>query len=161
LEAEFAQRRDDAPFLQKLLDELEYRSTQRAAQLRNRVTERLARADAASDRQAPVPGMEVVPAADEAFDFDRDEAPIAEESPAADAGFPEPRDEERPEFPPITNDAVSVLTAWTALEVLSPPAFRRETDLTGGDRSSVVRLDGAKLAWEDTRGGRKNYKLYH
>ncbi len=73
----------------------------------------------------------------------------------------EPRDEERPEFPPITNDAVSVLAAWTALEVLSPPAFRRETDLTGGDRSSVIRLDGAKLAWEDTRGGRKNYKLYH
>lgn len=34
-----------------------------------------------------------------------------------------------------------MLAAWTALEVLSPQSFRRETDLTGGDR--------------------KNYKLYH
>ncbi|WP_139247236.1 DEAD/DEAH box helicase [Hyphomicrobium sp. NDB2Meth4] len=161
LETEFAQRQDDASFLQALLDELEYRSTQRAARLRNRVTERLGLADGAANGQTKQLGTEPELIADDAFDFEQDDAPTTEESPTPETTFLAPRDEPRPEFPPITNDAVSVLTAWTALEVLSPPSFRRETDLTGGDRSAVVRLDGAKLAWEDTRGGRKNYRLYH
>lgn len=160
LEAEFARRRDDTPFLQALLDELEYRSTQRAADLRNRVTECLARADVAPDGQAPAE-LEAAPPAADTFHFDEDEGTITDEIPAADESVAEPDDDTRPEFPTVTNDAASVLTAWTALEVLSPPSFRRETDLTGGDRSAVVRLDSAKLAWEDTRGGRKNYRLYH
>lgn len=125
------------------------------------MAERLSREDSASDEGTARPRMEAEPPADEHNDLESDEAPFAEESPAADAGSSAPREEKRSELPPVTNDAVSVLTAWTALEVLSPPAFRREADLTGGDRSAVVRLDGAKLAWEDTRGGRKNYKLYH
>ena len=161
LEAEFARRQHDAPFLRTLLDELEYRSTQRAARLQSCVAERLSREAGASDEGTARPGMEAEPSADESNDLEPDEAPIAEESSAADAGFLGPRGEKRTDVPPVTNDPVSVLTAWTALEVLSPPAFRRETDLTGGDRSAVVRLDGAKLAWQDTGGGRKNYKLYH
>jgi hypothetical protein len=161
LEAEFIRRQDDIPFLRTVLDELENRSTQRAARLRSRVAERLAR-EMATDESAVRSGIAAEPdAADEPHNWESDEVPIAQRGQMADADVTEPRDEERPEFPPITNDAVSILTAWTALEVLSPPAFRRETDLTGGDRSSVVRLDGAKLAWEDMRGGRKNYKLYH
>ena len=112
------------------------------------------------DGQAPAE-LEAMPPADDAFDFDEDEGPITEEMPSTDRSVAEPDDETRLEFPAVTNDAASVLTAWTALEVLSPPSFRRETDLTGGDRSAVVRLDSAKLAWEDTRGGRKNYRLYH
>jgi hypothetical protein len=31
------------------------------------------------------------------------------------------------------------------LEVLSPPAFRRETDLTGGDRFAIAKLDGGAM----------------
>lgn len=161
LEAEFTRRQDDAAFLQTLLNELEYRSTPRAARLRSRVAERLSREDG-TDESALRPDMTAEPhAAGESNNWGANEVPIAEETPMADADFTEPRDDGPREFPPITNDAVSILTAWTALEVLSPPAFRRETDLTGGDRSSVVRLDGTKLAWEDARGGRKNYKLYH
>lgn len=159
LEAEFTRREDDAPFLRALLDELEYRSTQRAVRLRSRVAERLSREDGTSDEGTTRPGMEAEPPAHEPDNLEPDQPPIAEESPAA--AFSGPRKQKRTELPPVTNDAISVLTAWSALEVLSPPAFRRETDLTGGDRSAVVRLDGAKLAWEDTRGGRKNYKLYH
>jgi hypothetical protein len=161
LEAEFTRRQDDAPFLLTLLDELEYRSTQRAAQLRSRVAERLSRENSPPDNGTARSGTEAEPPACESDDVEQDEALIAEENPAADAEFTGPREEKRTDLPPITNDAASILTAWTALEVLSPPAFRRETDLTSGDRSAVVRLDGAKLAWEDTRGGRKNYKLYH
>lgn len=78
---------------------------------------------------------ETEPFADESDDPEPDEAPITEESVATDAGSSALREENRSDLPPVTNDAVSVLTAWTALEVLSPPAFWRETDLTGGDRS--------------------------
>lgn len=162
LEAEFNRRLDDIPFLEKLLDELEYRSTQRAARLRSRVTAYLSRGQAAAADEGTTPPLQQSELlTDEPSDWEPNEVPSPEESPVTDASITERHDEKRPELPPITNDAVSVLTAWTALEVLSPPAFRRETDLTGGDRSAVVRLDGSKLAWEDTRGGRKNYKLYH
>ncbi|MFA7306025.1 MAG: ATP-binding protein [Hyphomicrobium sp.] len=160
LEAEFKRRQDDAPFLRTLLDELEYRSTQRAARLRSRVVECLSLDDEIADEGAARPRMERRATADGPDDLEVDTAPIAEESPAADAALAS-REHRRTELPPATNDPISILTAWSALEVLSPPSFRRDTDLTGGDRSAVVRLDGTKLAWEETRGGRKNYKLYH
>ncbi len=157
LEAEFTRRQDDAPFLRNLLDELEYRSTQRAGRLRSRVAKQLSLAESASDGAM----TRTDTAAEEADDLESAEIPITAEDPAADVDLSAPPEETRTEFPAVTNDASSILTAWTALEVLSPQAFRRETDLTGGDRSAVVRLDGAKLAWEDARGGRRNYRLYH
>lgn len=158
MEAEFAQRQHDVHFLRALLDELEYRSTQRAAVLRNRVAERLSLESSSSDAGKTRLDMDAEPPT-VPDDMDLEDAPTSQDG--RTAPFFGPCDETRAEFPSITNDAVSILTAWSALEVLSPPAFRRETDLTGGDRSAVVRLDGVKLAWDDTRGGRKNYKLYH
>lgn len=128
LETEFTRRQDDTPFLRTLLDELEYRSTQRSARLRSRVVERLSH-EGGTDEGTGRPIMAAEPrATSKPGNWETEEAPIAEESPMAGTDSTEPRDEERPEFPPITNDAVSVLAAWTALEVLSPPAFRRETD---------------------------------
>ncbi len=50
--------------------------------------------------------------------------------------------------PPITNETENILRAWTALEVLSPQGFRRETDLTSGDRNRIARLDNDALPWE-------------
>ena len=41
-------------------------------------------------------------------------------------------------MPPVSNVPTSILAAWTALEVLSPPSFRRPEDLAGGDRSAVA-----------------------
>jgi hypothetical protein len=63
--------------------------------------------------------------------------------------------------PPITNSAAEILSAWTALEVLSPFPFRRPEDLAGGDRSLVAPLDGRLLPWEAGGRGRKDMKLYY
>jgi hypothetical protein len=56
-----------------------------------------------------------------------------------------------------------VLSAWTALEVLSPPSFQRPEQLAfGGDRRLVARIDGQALPWEN--GGEKsrpNMRLYY
>jgi hypothetical protein len=60
------------------------------------------------------------------------------------------------------NSPKSVLSAWMALEVLSPPAFREPEDLIGGDKRAVARLNDRSLPWEN--GGeptRPNTRLYY
>lgn len=49
----------------------------------------------------------------------------------------------------VVNAPKSVLSTWTALEVLSPPVFREPHDLVGGDRRAVVRLTGRELPWKE------------
>ena len=46
-----------------------------------------------------------------------------------------------------TNSPEAILDAWTSLEVLSPPTFRRPEDLAGGDRRAVASLEEKKLPW--------------
>jgi hypothetical protein len=57
----------------------------------------------------------------------------------------------------------SLLNAWIALEVLSPPAFRRPEDLAvGGDRRAVASLDRTPLPWEGKgEKSRPDSKLYY
>ncbi|HEV7669625.1 MAG TPA: ATP-binding protein [Thermoanaerobaculia bacterium] len=55
-----------------------------------------------------------------------------------------------------------ILDAWTALEVLSPPTFRRPEDLVAGDRTRLASLEDIRLPWEG--GGEKprpKTKLYY
>lgn len=63
--------------------------------------------------------------------------------------------------PPITNAPESILSAWTALEVLSPPHFRRPEDLVSGDQTRVAKFDGRQLPWERGDKSRPNYRLYY
>ncbi|MCS4532899.1 ATP-binding protein [Neisseria montereyensis] len=55
--------------------------------------------------------------------------------------------EENPQTP-ITNDPQNILRTWTALEVLSPQSYRRETDLVGGQHSYVARFEKSDLPWQ-------------
>lgn len=66
-------------------------------------------------------------------------------------------------MPPISDAPAAVLTAWTALEVLSPPAFRRpETLAHGKDRKAVAPLDGRHLPWEEAgEKARPKTRLYY
>lgn len=43
--------------------------------------------------------------------------------------------------PAFTNEIENILRAWTTLELLSPQGFRREQDLTPGNRNGIARLD--------------------
>jgi len=64
-------------------------------------------------------------------------------------------------IPPVTNKPESILSAWTALEVLSPPTFRRPEDLASGDRTRVAKLDGLQLPWQRGDKSRPNYRLFY
>lgn len=64
-------------------------------------------------------------------------------------------------LPPNTNQPDKILSTWTALEVLSPQAFRRPEDLAGGDRSRVTALNGSALPWERGERSRPNQRLYY
>jgi hypothetical protein len=144
LEAEFDSRRSDPAFLQALLDELSHRSNRRAADLRTRALQALGTATK-TERAGVAPAS----------------APVL-----LFAGLPAKRSERasapKNEMPPVTNDPTSILAAWTALEVLSPPSFRRPEDLAGGDRSAVASLDHDRLPWvSSSQGGRKNMRLYY
>src|SRR5205085_9378267 len=62
---------------------------------------------------------------------------------------------------PLTNLPESILSAWTALEVLSPQLFRKPEDLASGDRSRVARVDTVELPWERGEKSRPNRRLYY
>lgn len=46
-------------------------------------------------------------------------------------------------------EASDVLSAWIALEVLSPQQFKKPEDLVNGDRRSIIMLDNQALPWEN------------
>jgi hypothetical protein len=164
LEREFSERKSDAEFLEVLRDELEYRSTNRAARLRKSVEDALYKAEGDAPQRSEEESEAPIDAASAATDDD-----VLEKSEEQDYHEDPPEHHETAQSnaqpftikpAPITDNPEAVLTAWSALEILSPPAFRRETDLTGGDRYAVAKL-APKLPWEVGRGGRKNSRLYY
>ena len=61
---------------------------------------------------------------------------------------------------PTTNAPEAILSAWTALEVLSPQTFRKPEDLAAGDRG-LTRIDTAELPWERGEKSPPNRCLYY
>ncbi|MEM8950622.1 MAG: hypothetical protein AAGC99_14945 [Pseudomonadota bacterium] len=62
----------------------------------------------------------------------------------------------------VKTETQSILHAWTALEVLSPPrGFRRESDLTAGDESRIAHLHGEQLHWERGETSHPQQRLYY
>ncbi|HET8772664.1 MAG TPA: AAA domain-containing protein [Thermoanaerobaculia bacterium] len=144
LEVVFASHADDAATLDLLLEELGHRKTLRAGRLRQRVQQRLTSlADSGGTSRA-------------AF-VERRDAPSLHDAPSA---VPAPPTEPhvRNQYPPITNAPQAVLSAWTALEVLSPPTFTRPEDLTS--RKEDVAGITAELPWKRKRS-RPGYRLYY
>ncbi|MGK6317188.1 DEAD/DEAH box helicase [Neorhizobium sp. DT-125] len=158
LEKLFDQRRNDPDFLNDLLEELSERKTQRAQELRQRAVQ-------ARGTIAQRPGSRIdtsEPAAESPI--------IVAAKPVGRPTSPIPRPVSasaktiRPtlERPSVSNDPGSILSAWTAMEVLSPPSFRKPEDLASGDRYRIARIDKDVLPWEN--GGEKsrpNQKLYY
>jgi hypothetical protein len=150
LEAELEGRQADAEFLTALLDELEFRSTDRAARLKARARAALGAlrlhggrageprrqhvASASFTGKSPTPGL---------------------------VSTPGPGPETRASLPEITNGPEAILDAWTAMEVLSPPSFGRPEELCGGDRKGVAWLDRGLLPWQSGERARPNTRLYY
>lgn len=168
LETLFETHRDDVSVLKALEDELTHRSTERAANLRQRVWMRLIQL-----------GIRSSSLEQQSFEFTG--IPVNENErivqPRPDTFTPPPTSAKpcapttqtlrgriehshRP-APPITNAPESILSAWTALEVLSPQTFRRPEDLASGDPRRVATLDGPQLPWERGEKSRPNQRLYY
>jgi hypothetical protein len=50
--------------------------------------------------------------------------------------------------PPIQDRAEDILSAWTAIEVLSPQPYRKPSDMTDGDERRVAQLGNRRaLPW--------------
>ncbi len=153
LEAALADRGDDLPFLDALLDELGHRTTLRAGRLRQRVQQHLSRR---TQRDGAAPSRAV------ASPQEREEY---EATPRGDDGAlpttPPPIEPAgRTTYPPITNTPDGILSAWIALEVLSPPTFTRPEDLPGVERGDIATI-AEDVPWERGEQSRPNKRLYY
>lgn len=178
LAAEFERRRDDVPFLRKLTHELAHRERPAAVALLARVSTRLTEL-AGSDEPESVPAAQVsstrtsTPSAPAPLP-----APIPDLPPSAFRriqGVPASLLKHVPALPALERATfasrpagakhkaeIGILDAWTTLEVLSPPAYRRPEQLAGGDRKAVAELDGARLPWEgEGERPRPQTRLYY
>jgi hypothetical protein len=169
LETLFENRKDDISVLKALQEELAHRKTERAAKLRDRVMMRLTQlgiCTSASGLQQHSLQFKGVP--------NTKSEPIVKAyadtltAPQKSDNQPDPtktalralvNDHSQRAIPPLTNAPESILSAWTALEVLSPQTFRPE-DFNSGDRS-LTRIDTAELPWERGEKSRPNRRLYY
>ncbi|WP_181168127.1 ATP-binding protein [Mesorhizobium sp. B2-4-19] len=164
LEKLFDEKRDDPDFLKLLIAELSERTVPRAQELKRRAIQ------AAGTNPRTAPQQRNRSRNQDAAA--RAEPPARVATPSQHSPIEQPSLPEREaipvasrsvlERPPITNNAADVLSTWTAMEVLSPPSFRKPEDLASGDRSRIAPLDRPDLPWEN--GGersRPNQKLYY
>lgn len=147
LEEELARCSNDIERLRTLLHELGFRSTDKALNLKGRVVEALSRLERSSSLPPPRPdGSPPLPQRDSV------------ESESSDSALPV----QHQPVPHVTNAPEAILDSWTALEVLSPPSFRRPEDLAGGDRQAVAWLDRERLPWEgDGERAHPKTKLFY
>src|SRR5215213_332727 len=170
LETLFENRKDDGSVLKALQDELAHRKTERAAKLRGRVVMRLTQlgiCTSASTLLQHSLQFEGVPniKSDPIVEVYADMLVVPQKS----ADHPDPtntalrarvKNHSQCAIPPLTNAPESILSAWTALEVLSPQTFRKPEDLASGDRS-LTRIDTAELPWERGEKSRPKRRLYY
>lgn len=131
--------------LRQVLDELTYRTTKRARELRSRVEREI--------KAAPAPEQRADPSLELERALKIKHAPSHFTSTVPPAPLPPPR------APSGTPNALALLDSWTGLEVLSPQSFNRPEDLSG-EAAPVVRFVEQKLPWEGGRHGRHGKRTY-
>lgn len=60
----------------------------------------------------------------------------------------------------MKDDPLSILSAWTAFEALSPQSYKQPKDLASGENSRVVLLKGEVLPWKRGFKAKPNYRLF-
>lgn len=166
----FRDQNDSVEFLLALQEELSHRRTKRAAKLRNQVAERLVALGVETSSQERIfqePSFSPLRQR-QSTSRSYEEPPLRSPQPApieapttSEALRKEVRGVPAPALPPVTNKPEEILSAWTALEVLSPPAYVRPEDLAGGDRKRVATLGELVLPWERGERSRPNRRLYY
>lgn len=159
LESTFEQSQADALLLQELLDELSFRSTERSGRLRRTVQAQL---DSVRNLK-PVVAAAAKPSNPVSTQPSASEPPSMVSAELSSLSNPRaiPTAPSPLPIPPMTSLPEQILSAWTALEVLSPPSFVRPEDLAGGDRKAVASFEDSLLPWERGEKSRPNYRLYY
>jgi len=157
LESIFEAASSDFAICQAVADELQHRNTDRSEALRARVQAALNHAEARLGQSAAKPihgytGGSAAQSAERAptvVDGDQDESV---------ANVTKPR---QAQLPAVTNKPAAILSAWTALEALTPQTYRRPADLVNGDNRCVAPFEGDDLPWFRREQSRRNYQLYY
>jgi hypothetical protein len=140
LEGLFESSQSDLKTLKSLVDELEKRSTDRATSLRGRLIAAIAELEGGL-RSTPRPATQTSRQASSPKHVDAAAAASAATTPppgappqsAKTAPRPERRVEDKPE---------EILSAWTALEVLSPSLpYKKPSDMTEGEERRIVSFE--------------------
>ena len=169
LEALFKEQSDNVELLQALEEELAHRKTERAVKLRNRIRERLtasAQGPSTGEQTPTKPPVSTPQKQPPASPSKEDlsglrslprsaKARVTSENLRATIRTASPQP-----LPPETNRPEDILSAWIALEVLSPQTYRRPEDLGSGP-ARVAQLSGPKLPWERGEKSRPNQRLYY
>jgi hypothetical protein len=157
LEALFDRSREDPSVLRSILHELDHRGSDRSSRLRDRVSTTQAQLPDRLSEHHDV-GETGTPLHPVAEDIEYKSEASSQPSQAIVASKASPR--EKPDRI-ITDEPQSILSAWTALEVLSPQTYRKPSDLTDGEERRIARLN-SPLPWSGTgEGSRPNRKLFY
>ncbi|MFD0894725.1 hypothetical protein KBB96_05090 [Luteolibacter ambystomatis] len=146
LEALAQEAETNLPLLREILAELGFRTTSAADRLRKSLERQLAATN------PPVAQQTTAPAQDREMNSAHDSSGPRSGPEGDDPGQAKVTVASRPK-PPVTNEPVHILEAWTALEVLSPQGYRRESDLAAGKQTDIAPLlPGLPMPWDlDTR----------
>ncbi|KZL15109.1 AAA domain-containing protein [Pseudovibrio sp. Ad37] len=154
LEDTFANNRGDADILNLLLDELEHRKTGRALSLKENVLQAQDGAATLQQNDSLIETPTINKHSNQAWEV----ADVVEQ---ANQGKSFTARKQSPSVSEVAEDPQNILSAWTALEVLSPQGYRREEDLVGGDKSRIARFDKRELPWVAGEKSRPNKRLYY
>lgn len=157
LESIFEAAHSDRGICQALANELSHRSTERAKTLLLRIQ----RVQASSPSPEPAPN--VVTTRRQARDATNQKVDGPAGLPPVIAVWPAAEHAAQPRRDPLPcgNPSLAVLSAWTALEALSPQTYRYPADLANGDKQCVARIDEGDLPWSLGERSRSKRQLYY
>lgn len=174
LETLFSSSGQHSPTLQLLAEELKFRRTPRARALGAKVDLALTTAASRPSRRIQTESVPIPQTSQTKPQQAVPSSPASRPPPSATLTQPSsspsaPIHEQDMKDEPVEeslqsdygNRPVDLLDAWTALEVLSPQTYRRETDLAGGVPSNIISISNGRLPWDNGPApSRPNFKVY-
>ncbi|MBK1664315.1 helicase [Rhodospirillum rubrum] len=163
MEGVFEKGRRDYRILGALAYELDFRVTDRAVGLREKVLEALISLAGKQVDLANVAGAKPSSAQPGMADVrpENPESPPSAPQDEADLALIDLGPLSSIPIPKGTNEPLAILGTWTAFEALTPQTYRRPEDMAGGDRGCVAALSTAGLPWEKGEPSRPKCQLYY
>lgn len=156
LESIFQTAKNDRATCQALIDELGYRRTKRSVLLLKRIQRTLAE-NSPEKSPSSTPSHDVHPA----VSVPPQRVVVSAPTPTSSSSAPAPQTPPQRTSPVVSNTPAAILTAWTALEALSPQTYRRPADLVNGESRRVALFRGDDLPWFRGEHPKPNHQLFY